>query len=115
MTDDAAELSTWTLGSVKASGMELEGGCKTPGCNEFARFDVDGLISRFGADWLVPVVLPGALSDVRGMAAFPARRPARRAEGLRWGATERLRSVLADQGKARHRRQRLYRRAPKNG
>ncbi len=58
MTDDAADLTTWTLGSVKASGMELEGGCKTPGCNEFARFDVDGLISRFGTDWMVPKVLP---------------------------------------------------------
>ena len=58
MTDDAAELSTWTLGSVKASGMELEGACKTPDCNEFARFDVDSLIERFGADWLVPVILP---------------------------------------------------------
>jgi hypothetical protein len=58
MTDDAAELTTWSLASVKASGMELEGGCKTPGCNEFARFNVDGLIERFGADWLVPKILP---------------------------------------------------------
>ena len=58
MTDHASELTAWTLGSVKASGMELEGGCKTPGCNEFARFDVDGLIERVGADWLVPQILP---------------------------------------------------------
>ena len=58
MTDDAGELTTWTLGSVKSSGMELEGACQTPGCNEFARFNVDDLIERFGADWLVPVILP---------------------------------------------------------
>lgn len=58
MTDDDAELTTWTLGSVKSSGMVLEGACVTPGCNEFARFDIDGLISRFGADWRVPKILP---------------------------------------------------------
>jgi hypothetical protein len=58
MSEHASELSSWTLGSVKSSGMELEGACPTPGCNEFARFDVDGLIERFGADWLVPLILP---------------------------------------------------------
>jgi hypothetical protein len=31
---------------------------KTPGCNRFVRYDVDGLIARFGADWRVPKVLP---------------------------------------------------------
>jgi hypothetical protein len=55
---DADDLTTWTLGAIKSSGMVLEGACPTPGCNEFARFDVDGLISRFGADWLVPATLP---------------------------------------------------------
>lgn len=58
MSEHASELSSWTLASVKSSGLELEGACPTPGCNEFARFDVDGLIERFGADWLVPLILP---------------------------------------------------------
>jgi hypothetical protein len=58
MTDDAADLTTWTLGSIKSSGMLLEGGCATAGCGEFARFDIDGLISRFGADWRAPKILP---------------------------------------------------------
>ena len=62
MSEHASELSSWTLGSVKASGMELEGACATPGCNEFARFDVDRLIERFGADWRVPQILPSRCS-----------------------------------------------------
>ena len=32
--------------------LELEGACGTSGCNQFVRYDVDGLIARFGADWL---------------------------------------------------------------
>jgi hypothetical protein len=58
MTDADDELTTWTLGSIKSSGMVLEGACTTPGCNEFARFDIDGLIASFGPDWRVPVMLP---------------------------------------------------------
>jgi len=61
-SEHASELSSWTLGSVKSSGLELDGACPTPGCNEFARFDVDGLIERFGADWLVPLILPSRCS-----------------------------------------------------
>ncbi len=56
MPDDP--LTTWTLGDIEASGMKLEGTCATEGRNEFARFNVAGLISRFGADWRVPKVLP---------------------------------------------------------
>ncbi len=51
-------LTTWTLGDIKTSGMVLEGACDTPQCNEFARFNVDGLINTFGADWRVPKTLP---------------------------------------------------------
>ena len=58
MTDDDTHLTTWTLASIKSSGMELEGNCVTPGCNEFARFDVDRLIDRFGGEWRVPKILP---------------------------------------------------------
>jgi hypothetical protein len=57
MTDDD-DLTTWTLGDIKSSGMVLEGACATDGCNEFARFNIDGLISGFGADWRVPKTLP---------------------------------------------------------
>ena len=62
MSEHASELSDWTLGSVKVSGLELEGACATPGCNVFARFDVDALIERFGADWRVPLILPSRCS-----------------------------------------------------
>jgi hypothetical protein len=58
MTGDEEELTTWTLGAIKSAGMVLEGACATPNCNEFARFDLDALISRFGADWRVPATLP---------------------------------------------------------
>ena len=58
MPDDDDELSTWTLGDIKSSGLVLEGACATAGCNEFARFDIDGLITSFGGDWRVPKVLP---------------------------------------------------------
>lgn len=58
MADDDTELTTWTLGDVKSSGMVLEGACETAGCGEFARFNIDGLITRFGADWRVPKTLP---------------------------------------------------------
>jgi hypothetical protein len=62
MSEDASELSSWTLGSVKSSGLELEGACPAPGCAIFARFDVDALIDRFGADWRVPLFLPSRCS-----------------------------------------------------
>ena len=58
MSDDESNLSTWTLGAIKSSGLELEGACVTPDCNEFARFDVDGLIASFGTEWRVPTTLP---------------------------------------------------------
>lgn len=59
MTDASEDhLTTWTLGAIKSSGMVLEGACATAGCNEFARFRIDGLIERFGADWRVPKILP---------------------------------------------------------
>jgi hypothetical protein len=55
---DESELTSWTLGDVKSSGLELEGACGTSGSNQFVRYDVDGLIARFGADWRVPKMLP---------------------------------------------------------
>jgi hypothetical protein len=59
---DEDDLTTWTLGAIKRMGMVLEGACATEGCNAFARFDLDGLITRFGADWRVPKVLPARCS-----------------------------------------------------
>jgi hypothetical protein len=58
MTGEEEELTTWTLGAIKSAGMVLEGACPTPDCNEFARFDLDALIGRFGDDWRVPATLP---------------------------------------------------------
>lgn len=58
MSDDDAGLSSWSLGAIKSRGMVLEGACGTSGCNAFTRFDLDGLIARFGADWRVPLTLP---------------------------------------------------------
>ena len=55
---DESELTSWSLSDVKSSGLELEGACKTPGCNQFVRYDIDGLIARFGGDWRVPKMLP---------------------------------------------------------
>lgn len=64
MPDDVSEseLSTWTLGDIKSSGLVLEGACATTGCKEFARFDIDGLIERFGGAWRVPKTLPVSCS-----------------------------------------------------
>lgn len=45
MTGEEEELTTWTLGGIKSAGMVLEGACATPDCNEFVRFDLDGLIA----------------------------------------------------------------------
>ena len=58
MTEEDPPLTTWTLDAIKSSGMVLEGACATAGCNEFARFNIDGLISSFGGEWRVPEVLP---------------------------------------------------------
>jgi hypothetical protein len=55
---DESDLTSWTLGDVKSSGLELEGACKTTNCNRFVRYNVDDLIARFGADWRVPKMLP---------------------------------------------------------
>jgi hypothetical protein len=57
------DLTSWTLGDIKEMGMELEGACTTEGCGEFARFNVDGLIARFGADWRVPKIIPARCSQ----------------------------------------------------
>ena len=58
MTDSDTDLTTWTLEAIKSSGMVLEGACATEGCNEFTRFNIDSLIESFGANWLVPHILP---------------------------------------------------------
>ena len=70
MTDAEDDLTTWTLGDIKASGMVLEGACATEGCGEFARFDIEGLITSFGADWRVPKILPLRCSQCDAPLAF---------------------------------------------
>ena len=44
----------WTLGSIRAVGLELESACKEPGCGWFATYDVDKMIAEFGADLELP-------------------------------------------------------------
>lgn len=57
--DDRGKLTTWTLGAIKKRNMALEGYCETSGCGHFLVFNVDALIERFGAEWVVPEYLPG--------------------------------------------------------
>ena len=83
MTDDAADLTTWTLGSVKASGMELEGGCKRRAqrVRALRRRRPD---QRFGADWLVPKSSPCAVRRAASgcISSSPSCTPTRRVEQL---------------------------------
>ena len=41
MTDDSGELTTY-LGQRESVGHGARGGCQTPGCYEFSRFNVEG-------------------------------------------------------------------------
>src|SRR5690606_37066567 len=45
---------TWTLGQIREMNLELECACAARGCGWFGRFDVEGLIARFGEDYWLP-------------------------------------------------------------
>jgi hypothetical protein len=62
--------TTWTLGAIKERNMALEGYCETEGCGHFYVFDVDGLIERFGSEWLVPEYLPVECMECGGRLKF---------------------------------------------
>jgi hypothetical protein len=46
-------VSDWTLGAVRARGMQLEASCKNESCRRFYVFDLDQLIGMVGADYPV--------------------------------------------------------------
>jgi len=57
--DPRAAMTGWTLGSIKARGLTLEGHCQGKDCGFFATFDLDRLIANAGADYRVPEFVPG--------------------------------------------------------
>jgi hypothetical protein len=52
-------MTGWTLGSIKARGLTLEGHCTDRDCGYFASFELDRLIASAGADYRVPEFVPG--------------------------------------------------------
>lgn len=64
------KLTKWTLGAIKARSMALEGYCETPGCGQFYVFKVEELIEGFGAEWLVPEILPATCQQCGGRLRF---------------------------------------------
>ena len=69
------EPTTWTLGAIKARGLDLAGKCSQAGCGGFASFDLDGLIEAAGPEYVMPELIPevscplcgGRLKFVLGM------------------------------------------------
>lgn len=71
MTDgDGQQLTTWTLGAIKARNLSLEGYCESEKCGHFYVFNVEELIVGFGPEWLVPEILPIACSACGGQLKF---------------------------------------------
>ena len=59
------------LGAIKERNLALEGYCQTEGCGRFNVFDVDGLISGLGADYMVPTsTVSSRYAAAKTMAAF---------------------------------------------
>lgn len=52
-------MTGWTLGSIRACGLTLEGHCLDRDCGYFATFDLDRLMASAGADYRVPEFVPG--------------------------------------------------------
>ena len=46
-------MNVWTLGAVRARGMQLEASCKNESCRHFYVFELDQLIGMVGADYPV--------------------------------------------------------------
>jgi hypothetical protein len=68
--EERRKLTTWTLGAIKTRNLGLEGYCQTEGCGIVHVFYVDGLIDRFGSDWLVPEYLPVECMECGGQLKF---------------------------------------------
>ncbi len=68
--EDEQRVTTWTLAAIKARNMALEGYCESQGCRQFYVFSIDGLIEGFGAEWLVPEILPIACQECGGRLKF---------------------------------------------
>jgi hypothetical protein len=73
--EERRKLTTWTLGAIKTRNLALEGYCQTEGCGNFYVFDVDGLIDRFGSDWVVPEYLPVECMECGGRLKFVLAMP----------------------------------------
>ena len=46
-------MSEWTLGAVKARGMELVALCEAEGCRQLFAFNLEALIEGAGPDFLI--------------------------------------------------------------
>ena len=44
----------WTLGSIRDMNLQLEAACFEPGCGWSAAYDVNKMITEFGADCELP-------------------------------------------------------------
>ena len=44
----------WTLGAIRDMNLQLEAACAEPGCGWFTTYDVDKMVSEFGADCELP-------------------------------------------------------------
>ena len=51
-------MSGWTLGAVKARGMEVVALCEQEGCKHLFTFDLDGLIEGVGAEFPLAEIPP---------------------------------------------------------
>jgi hypothetical protein len=51
-------MSEWTLGSVKARGMEIVALCDNADCRHLFSFDLDALIEQAGADFPLGEIPP---------------------------------------------------------
>lgn len=51
-------MSDWTLGAVRARGMQLEASCKNGSCRHFYVFELDQLIGMVGADYPIANIPP---------------------------------------------------------
>ena len=60
---------------MKTRNIALEGYCQTEGCGHFHVFDVDGLIDRFGSEWLVHEYLPVECMECGGRLNMLAMMP----------------------------------------
>lgn len=51
-------MSDWTLGAVRARGLQLEASCKNGSCRRFFIFDIETLIKSVGGDYPISDIPP---------------------------------------------------------